>query len=76
MVGVHLAFFSASIGGRKEVNNMRNFLLDLAQKALEAFIIALAQAMATRLIPKKCSKKKRTTFTHRKRIKGGSRIKK
>jgi len=42
---------------------MRNFLLDLAHKALEAFIIALAQAIATRLIPKKCSKKKRTTFT-------------
>jgi len=76
MVGVHLAFFSASIGERKEVNNMRNFLLDLAQKALEAFIIALAQAIATRIIPKKCSKKKRTTFTHLKRIKGGSKCKK
>jgi len=76
MVGVHLTFFSASIGGRKEVNPMRNFLLDLAQKALEAFIIALALAIATRLIPKKCSKKKRTTFTPRKRNKGGSKCKK
>ena len=51
---------------------MINFLLDLAQKALEAFVIALVQAIAARIILKQCSKKKRTTLAPEKRNKGGS----